>query len=589
VSYTVTGPATVSGSTLTITGAGTVTVTASQTGNTNYAAATPVSQSFTVAPAALTVTANNASRAYGAANPVFGYTITGFVNTDTSSVVSGTATETTAATTTSAAGTYPITFTTHSLTAANYTFTYVSGTLTVSGGAAQTITFGAIATQTVGTSLTLTASASSGLGVTFASNTPSICTVSGTTATLLSAGSCSITASQAGNSTFAVAKQVTQSFAVNLKSQAITFPAISAQTMGTPLALSATANSGLTVSFASNTPSICTVSGTTATLLSAGSCSITASQAGNGTYAAATPVTQSFTVSAAANSKVTLQFASTQLVYPGVTNVTVCVASAASSTASGSVKIYDGTTLLTTLVLGGNGCSYWNISPGLSAGTHVLTAVYSGDSKHPSGTSAATTLTVNPVPTWMSVSCWNASFAYGGSYQCMVSMSSNAGAPLGSITYSFDNGAAVTVPLRYGNAQFTIATPASGKHHVVMTYAQQTNYAAAASQTETFTVTPAPVHVELIPSRRHAKVGTDISFAVAVTSWNAAPPDATGTVSFYNGTTLLGAVPVNSRGQATYSTAGLAVGSHKITATYAGSGNYASGSNTVYISVHAGK
>jgi hypothetical protein len=49
VSYTViSGPATVSGSTLAITGAGSVTVQATQSGGANYAAATPVSVTFTV-------------------------------------------------------------------------------------------------------------------------------------------------------------------------------------------------------------------------------------------------------------------------------------------------------------------------------------------------------------------------------------------------------------------------------------------------------------------------------------------------------------------------------------------------------------
>ncbi len=48
VNYTVTGPASVSGKILTITGVGSVTVQASQAGNSKYAAATPVSQTFTV-------------------------------------------------------------------------------------------------------------------------------------------------------------------------------------------------------------------------------------------------------------------------------------------------------------------------------------------------------------------------------------------------------------------------------------------------------------------------------------------------------------------------------------------------------------
>ncbi len=77
------------------------------------------------------MTANSTQRASGAANPAFTYSITGFVNGDTSSVVSGTATLTTVATTTTPPGTYPITFSTKSLTAANYSFNYVSGTLTI--------------------------------------------------------------------------------------------------------------------------------------------------------------------------------------------------------------------------------------------------------------------------------------------------------------------------------------------------------------------------------------------------------------------------------------------------------------------------
>jgi hypothetical protein len=131
VSYTVTGPAMVSGSTLSVTGVGSATVTAAQAGNSSYGAATSVSQSFTVNRDLLTVTANNATRIYDTANPAFTYTVTGFVNGDTSSVVGGAATLVTTAGAASLAGTYPISFSTESLTAANYTFTYVNGTLAI--------------------------------------------------------------------------------------------------------------------------------------------------------------------------------------------------------------------------------------------------------------------------------------------------------------------------------------------------------------------------------------------------------------------------------------------------------------------------
>jgi len=160
----------------------------------------------------------------------------------------------------------------------------------------QTITFNSIGAQTVGTPLILTAAASSGLTVSYASTTTSVCTVSGATASFVASGSCSITASQSGNTTYAAATPVTESFSVNGTPQTITFNSIGAQTVGTPLILTAMASSGLGISYASTTTSVCTVSGATASFVASGSCSITASQSGSSTYAAATPVTQSFSV-----------------------------------------------------------------------------------------------------------------------------------------------------------------------------------------------------------------------------------------------------------------------------------------------------
>jgi streptogramin lyase len=282
---------------------------------------------------------------------------------------------------------------------------------------------------------------------------------------------------------------------------------------------------------------------------------------------------------------VRLQLTSTQLTYPGATNVTVCVTSATSATATGTVAIYDGTTLLTTLSLQGGGCGYWYISPGLNAGTHSLTAVYSGDKNNPDGTSVPVTVTVSPVPVKMSASCWNASFAYGANYQCTVSLSSNAGSAQGSLTYSFDGGSAISVPVSNGNAQFIITKPVAGTHNVVLSYAQQGNFGAAGPQTESFTVTPAAVNISLTPSSWYATVGTSITFQASVSSSSAGAPNANGTVSFYDGGNLLATVPVNSSGQASYMTTSLPIGSQTILASYAGGTNYVSGSTSVNITL----
>jgi len=164
----------------------------------------------------------------------------------------------------------------------------------------QTINFATVAVPVYPlTQVTLSATANSGLSVSFASVTPTICTVSGTTLSLLTAGNCYLHALQNGNPDYAAAPIVTQKVVVTPLSQTITFPTIGSQIVGANVTLSATANSGLTVSFASATTSVCSVSGTTATMLTAGSCVIHATQAGNSTYSAAPLVSQSFAVKAA--------------------------------------------------------------------------------------------------------------------------------------------------------------------------------------------------------------------------------------------------------------------------------------------------
>src|SRR5438477_619258 len=97
---------------------------------TNYAFSF-VGGTVTVTQATLTVTADPQSRVYGAGNPALTYIITGFVNGDAASVVSGTANCSTTATLLSGVGGYSITCTQGTLSATNYTFGFVGGTLTV--------------------------------------------------------------------------------------------------------------------------------------------------------------------------------------------------------------------------------------------------------------------------------------------------------------------------------------------------------------------------------------------------------------------------------------------------------------------------
>lgn len=97
----------------------------------NYTISSYKSGSYLVFKVALTVTASDATRVFGAANPTFDYTVTGFQNGDDASVVSGAPELTTTATTSSDVGSYPISAGVGTLSAANYRFVFVDGTLTV--------------------------------------------------------------------------------------------------------------------------------------------------------------------------------------------------------------------------------------------------------------------------------------------------------------------------------------------------------------------------------------------------------------------------------------------------------------------------
>ena len=126
----VSGPATISGSTVTLTGAGSVTLKASQAADSNYIAGS-TNAIFTVGKPVLTVTAASQSIAFGGTLAPYTATITGFVGADTSSVVTGTASLTTSPATPTAVGTYPVTAAIGTLAAANYSFNFVNGSVTI--------------------------------------------------------------------------------------------------------------------------------------------------------------------------------------------------------------------------------------------------------------------------------------------------------------------------------------------------------------------------------------------------------------------------------------------------------------------------
>ncbi|MBI2030141.1 hypothetical protein HYT05_00800, partial [Candidatus Kaiserbacteria bacterium] len=111
------------------------------------------------------------------------------------------------------------------------------------------------------------------------------------------------------------------SFIINQADQTISFGALAGKIYGdADFGVSATSTSGLAPTFTSQTTGVCTVSGATVHIVSAGTCTIRASQAGDSTYNAAPDVDQSFTV---ATKTLTVTATGTNKLYDGTTVATV--------------------------------------------------------------------------------------------------------------------------------------------------------------------------------------------------------------------------------------------------------------------------
>ncbi|WP_339922496.1 T9SS type A sorting domain-containing protein [uncultured Cyclobacterium sp.] len=289
----VSGPASITGTQLTITGTGTVKIKAEQVGDNEYDAAEAVEQSFEVEKANQEITFGSISKkTYGDAP----FTLVASADSKlpvTFSLVGGPATLSGSKVTITGAGTITVKATQNGND--NYNATSEEKEITVEK-AGQTITFATLPDKIYGDApVDLSATSSSGLTVTFTVKSgPG--SLSGKELSLDGAGAIVVTASQSGNDNYKAASEVNRTQTVNKKSQSIEFTAIGDKVVGSePFDLSASSSSDLEVTF-EVVSGPATISGKTVSLTGAGKVVIEASQNGNDNYAAAEEKTNSFCV-----------------------------------------------------------------------------------------------------------------------------------------------------------------------------------------------------------------------------------------------------------------------------------------------------
>jgi hypothetical protein len=285
----VSAPAILTTTTTPLSPAGTYPVTGSAASAQNYAIVYEAGV-LTVNKTALTVTADNKSRAFGLDNPVFTFKYSGFVNAENESVVQIPPLANTTAVTSSPAGTYPITLS--GASDENYTFNYVSGVLNVIS-TTRTLTMGAIPVKSVGDADFVPAVVlSSGETPVFSSSDATIATIVDNKIHIVGAGNVTITATAPDNISYSAKPSASQLLVVNKVSQTIVFESVSPLKTNDTYTLKATASSGLPVTFTVSDPSHLSLSGDVIKALRIGKVQISALQTGNNQYAAAKIVVQ---------------------------------------------------------------------------------------------------------------------------------------------------------------------------------------------------------------------------------------------------------------------------------------------------------
>ncbi len=462
--YITSTPATISiaGNVATFIGAGAANITATQPGNGTYSLAPNVPRNFTVNKAVFTVKADNQTRLYGQANPVFTISYSGFVNGDNMSVITMLPTATCPAIATTAVGNQTITAA-GGVVNSNYTIAYATGTLVIIKA-----TFIATAVDTfrvygIANPVFRILYAGFTNGQTNALISPKPIASAATATSTASAGATyPINLTGTGTTNYNLIL-TTGSLTITQKTQTITFAVIPAKTYGNPpFALSGSASSALPVTFTSSDPTIASIAGITVTILQPGSVTITATQPGNINFSSATAVSKLFTIAKKAQAisfanLPTITYSNAPFALTGTSNSGLAVSYISSNPSIASIA--------------------GNVVTILQAGSVTITAIQTGDVNYNAATVIVKTLTIN-----------------------IASQTINF-PPILPINFGvadFDPGATASsgLPITYYIDYQTVATIVNGKIHTngvgtcTITAMQlgSTNYSSAISVTQTLTV-----------------------------------------------------------------------------------------------------
>ena len=263
------------------------------------------------------------------------------------------------------------------------------------------------------------------------------------------------------------------------------------------------------------------------------------------------------------------------------------ISGSGSTVPTGTIQFYDETVSSNTgtpVTLATDGTASYTEKGQFTNGGHNIAAIYSGDTTYQPNESQPVTINIQPSATSMTVMPSTTTPA-GGSIVTVTGIvtATNPGAtaPTGLITVNLDGITQGTGTLSTTgtttSASVSVTVPASGAHTIQGTYAGDTNYNNSTSPAVTVTISKVATVTTIAATPSAITTGTPETFTATLapaTPVTGTTYTLTGTVSFYDGTTLLGTAVVSSNTAILTGITLSSTASHTVTAVYSGDTTY---------------
>jgi hypothetical protein len=241
---------------------------------------------------------------------------------------------------------------------------------------------------------------------------------------------------------------------------------------------------------------------------------------------------------------------------------------------TGSVSLHDGVNTISTLDIADAVSGYVAFDTrALVVGTHTITAVYNGNANYAVSTSNAIAIRISPQPGTTPITVILSFSTLTPRYGLPLTVTARftPSTATGSVIFKDGNNILGSSVISAGAAVFRTTALTGGSHTISAIYSGNLTYVTTETAGTNVIVSKINTAVSFVTSSSTPNYGEAFALSATITASFQIP---TGTVTFKEGSRILGIVPMYD-GTASFTTNNrVSVGSHSYTAEYNGDSNY---------------